>query len=87
LKTQPFINYQEAIQIKREANARALKVLLAVLGALTVTFLGLHMCSQPVKAAPIDQPIADQQDFDYFKAHSSSNAAVKLKYDEMAGGK
>jgi hypothetical protein len=87
MNTKINLNYKQIVMIKREANARALKATLAILGAVTVTFFGLRMCNQPVKAAPTAQPIAEQQDFDYFKAHSSSNAAVKLKYDEMAGGK
>ena len=87
MNTKINLNYKQTVMIKREANARALKATLAILGAVTVTFFGLRMCNQPAKAAPVARPIEAQQDFDYFKAHSSSNAAVKLKYDEMVGEK
>jgi hypothetical protein len=73
-------NYEGLLKAKRDANERALKVTLAILGALAVTFFGLRMCNQPAKVRAVAQ-----QDFDYFKAHSASNAAVKLKYDQLAG--
>jgi hypothetical protein len=37
------------------------------------------MCNQPEKVTAVAQ-----QDFDYFKAHSASNADVKAKYDALA---
>ena len=61
-------------------NERALKITMAILGAVTVTFIGLRMRHQPAKVRAVEQ-----QDFDYFKAHSASNAAVKLKYEQLAG--
>ncbi len=61
-------------------NERALKITLAILGALAVTFIGSRMWNQPAKVRAVAH-----QDFDYFNAHSASNAAVKLKYDQLAG--
>ncbi len=52
-------------------NERLLKITLAILAAMVVTFFGLRMWNQPAKVRAVAQ-----QDFDYFKAHSASNAAV-----------
>jgi hypothetical protein len=74
------------LELKREINERhlisdrSLKITVAILWALALTFFCLRMCNQPAKVRAVAQ-----QDFDYFKAHSASNAAVKLKYDQLAG--
>jgi hypothetical protein len=73
-------NYEGLLKAKRDANERALKITLAILGVLALIFIGSRMWNQPAKARAVAQ-----QDFDYFKTHSASNAAVKLKYDQLAG--
>jgi hypothetical protein len=73
-------NYEGLLKAKRDANERALKITVAILCAVTVTFIVQRMWNQPAKVRAVAQ-----QDFDYLKAHSASNAAVKLKYEQLAG--
>jgi hypothetical protein len=72
-------NYDGILKAKREANERALKFALAILGAIVVTFFGLRMCNQTEKV----QTVA-QHDFDYLQSHAAQNADVKAKYDALA---